>query len=141
MQVSLRKIQVTNGIFHGIPWEHCITNLYHAVENNVGTEHDGKVEYKTIKYTTAFLSSDWLVFLLHGTKGCIMTRKYWNNYNDRPFPSFLAPLFQKESKSEIFHMKMSSACSFIFMQIKVIFIRMVSRLDSLKQRWRDLELK
>ena len=37
---------------------------------------------------------------------------------------------QNESKCEIFHMKMSSACSFIFMQIKVIFIRMVSHLDS-----------
>ena len=36
------------------------------------------------------------------------------------------PLFQNESKCETFHMKMSSACSFIFMQIKVIFIRMVS---------------
>ena len=36
------------------------------------------------------------------------------------------PLFQNESKSGTFHIKMSSACSFIFMQIKVIFIRMVS---------------
>ena len=42
------------------------------------------------------------------------------------------PLFQKESiKSKTFHMKISSACSFIFIQIKVIFIRMVSHLDSL----------
>ena len=30
------------------------------------------------------------------------------------------PLFQNESKCETFHMKMSSACSFIIMQIKVI---------------------
>ena len=29
----------------------------------------------------------------------------------------LVPLFQNESKSEMLHMKMSSACSFIFMQI------------------------
>ena len=36
-------------------------------------------------------------------------------------------------------MKMSSACSFIFMQIKVIFIRMVLHLDSLWNRFtRDL---
>ena len=49
----------------------------------------------------------------------------------RPFPSSLVPLFQNESKSETFHMKMSSARSFIFMQIKVILIRMVSHLDSL----------
>ena len=41
----------------------------------------------------------------------------------------LVPLFQNESKCETFLMKMSSACSFIFMQIKVIFIRMVSHLD------------
>ena len=32
-----------------------------------------------------------------------------------PFPSSLVPLFQNESKCETFHMKMSSACSFIFM--------------------------
>ena len=48
----------------------------------------------------------------------------------RPFPSSLVPLFQNESQCETFHMKMSSACSFIFMQIKVIFIRMDSDLDS-----------
>ena len=48
---------------------------------------------------------------------------------NRPFPSSLVPLFQNESKCETFYMKMSSACSFIFMQIKVIFIRMFSHLD------------
>ena len=50
---------------------------------------------------------------------------------NRPFPRSLVPLFQNESKCETFHMKMSSACSFIFMQIKVIFIRVVSHLDLL----------
>ena len=54
-------------------------------------------------------------------------------YN-RPFPSSLVPLFQNEAKCETFHMKMSSACSFIFKQIKVIFVRMVSHLDSLWNR-------
>ena len=49
---------------------------------------------------------------------------------NRLFPSFLAPLFQNETKCETFHMKMSSACSFIFMRIKVIFKRMVLHLDS-----------
>ena len=44
------------------------------------------------------------------------------------------PLLQNESKCETFLMKMSSAYSFIFMQIKVIFIRMVSHLDSLWNR-------
>ena len=51
------------------------------------------------------------------------------------FPSSLLPLFQNESKCETFHMKMSSASSFIFMQIKFIFICwMVSHLDSLWNR-------
>ena len=53
------------------------------------------------------------------------------NQLNRPFSSSLVPLFQNESKCETFHMKMSSAGSFIFMQIKVIFIRMVLHLDSL----------
>ena len=60
----------------------------------------------------------------------------WLNYN-RPFPRSLVPLFQNESKCKTFHnyyMKMSSTCSFIFMQINVIFIRMVSHLDSLWNR-------
>ena len=55
-------------------------------------------------------------------------------YTNRPFPSSLVPLFQNESKYETFLMKMSSACSFILMQIKVIFITMVSHLDSLWNR-------
>ena len=50
---------------------------------------------------------------------------------NRPFPSALVPLFQSESKCEVFHTKISSACSFFFIEIKVIFIRMVSHLDSL----------
>ena len=53
---------------------------------------------------------------------------------DRPFPGSLVPLFQNESKCKTFHMKMSSVCSLIFMQIKVIFIKMVSHLDSLWNR-------
>ena len=47
------------------------------------------------------------------------------------FRSSLVPLFQNESKCETFHMKMSFACSFIFMQVKVIFIRIVSHLHLL----------
>ena len=53
------------------------------------------------------------------------------NSHNRPFPSSRVPRFQNESKCETVQMKMSSACSFMFMQIKVIFIRMVSHLDSL----------
>ena len=50
------------------------------------------------------------------------------NAQNRPFPSSPLSLLQNESKCETFLMKMISACSFIFMQIKVIFIRMVSQL-------------
>ena len=49
---------------------------------------------------------------------------------NRPLPSSLVPLFQNESKSKTFRMKMNSVCSFMFMHIKVIFI-MVSHLNSL----------
>ena len=44
-------------------------------------------------------------------------------------PSSLVPLFRNESKCETFHKKMSSACSFIFMQINGFAIRL-----ALKQR-------
>ena len=47
------------------------------------------------------------------------------------FRVLLVPLNQNEAKYENFHIKMSSARSFTFMPIKVIFIRMVSQLDSL----------
>ena len=60
--------------------------------------------------------------------------KQFNDRINRPFPSSLVPLFQNESKFETFHMKMSSACSFIFMQIKVTFKGMVLHLDSLWNR-------
>ena len=49
--------------------------------------------------------------------------------NKRPF-SWVS-VSKQVSKCETFPMKMSSACSFISIQIKVIFIRMVSHLDSL----------
>ena len=49
----------------------------------------------------------------------------------RPYNLLPHDLFQNESKREAFHMKMSSACSFIFTQIKVIFIGMVLHLVSL----------
>ena len=66
---------------------------------------------------------------------CLEKRGYMTSrWRNRPFPSSLVPLFQSESKSETFHMKMSSARSFFFMQIKVIFIRMGSHLDSLWNR-------
>ena len=58
-----------------------------------------------------------------------------HNAVNRSYPSSLGPLFEKESKCETFHMKMSSVCKLIFMQskcpVKVIFITMVSLLGSI----------
>ena len=54
--------------------------------------------------------------------------------SNRPFLNSIVPLFQNESKCETVLMKMNSACSFIFVQIKVIFIRIVLHLDSLWNR-------
>ena len=68
----------------------------------------------------------WNVFL--------SVQKWHDNCFNRPFLSSLVPLLQNESKCETFLMKMSPACRFIVMQIKVIFIRMVSHLDSLWNR-------
>ena len=49
----------------------------------------------------------------------------------RTFPSSIVPLFQKEStKCETVHMKMNSAYRFIFMQIKLVLIRIVLHLAS-----------
>ena len=67
----------------------------------------------------------------HSIHALLLARSTNYEHFNWSFPSSLVPLFQNESKCETFHMKMSSACSFIFMQIKVIFIRMVSHLDSL----------
>ena len=79
----------------------------------------------------------WSEIILTNSNQCALLR-FWNLAFDfgpnRPFPSSLVPLFQNESKCQTFLMKMSCACSFIFMQIKVIFIRMVSHLDSLWNR-------
>ena len=66
-----------------------------------------------------------------GVNECQNARQNMFVLYNRPFPSSLVPLFQSESKCETSHMKMRSARSFFFMQIKVIFIRMVSHLDSL----------
>ena len=69
----------------------------------------------------------------HTWKRCFsLDHRTTNRQGNRPFPSSLVPLFQNESKCETFHMKISSACSFIFMQI--IFRRMVSHLHSLSNR-------
>ena len=78
-----------------------------------------------------FLYYYWFVCSVFSLTSGTNTLPYFNNKHNRPFPSSLVPLFQNESKSETFHMKMSSTCSFILMQIKVIFITMVSHLDSL----------
>ena len=60
-----------------------------------------------------------------------LVQQPWGLTCNRPFPSSPVPLFQNKFKCDTFHMKMSSACSFIFMQIKVIFLTTVSHVDSL----------
>ena len=89
------------------------------------------------RYCAENVMSSKPTFSLNHFSGMESRQKWinlFNKYYNRPFPSSLVPLFQNESKCETFHMKMSSACSFICMQIKVIFIRIVLHLDSLWKR-------
>ena len=60
---------------------------------------------------------------------------------NRPFPSSFVPLFQNEFEYETSHVKMSSTCSFILMQIKVISIRMVSHSLRLALKLRHKETR
>ena len=53
---------------------------------------------------------------------------------NRPFPSSLVPLFQSESKYKTILMKMTLICMKMKMQAELIFIRMVSHLDSFWNR-------
>ena len=46
-----------------------------------------------------------MVFCPYGGTGNRVINK--NNTNNRPFPSYLLPLFQNESTCETIHMKMS----------------------------------
>ena len=96
-----------------------------------------KFERKSLRPSHTFVSSHWLA----GKENVIYSdvfkyRSYhWSFHGG--FPSSLVPLFQNEFKCEtilIILMKRSSACSYIFMQIKVIFIRMVSHFYSLWTR-------
>ena len=53
---------------------------------------------------------------------------------NRPFPSYLLPLYQNESWCETIHIKMSSTYRFIFVQIKLIVIGKVLHEDSFWNR-------
>ena len=57
-----------------------------------------------------------------------------NANGNRPFPHSLVPLFLNESKCESFHVKMSSVCSFIFMQISYFHKNGIALRLALKQR-------
>ena len=87
-----------------------------------------------------FKFEKWVKYANEMTDDVIHSTQYYIKHingailANRPFPSSFVPLFQSESKCETILMKMSSTCSFIFMQIKLIFIRMVSYLDSLRNR-------
>ena len=96
----------------------------------------GLLQDPVTRYGIITLGRKWSMGLSKQTKAglnCSFVLEFASQHN-RPFRSSVVPLFQNESKCETFHMKMSSACSFIFMQIKVIFITMVSQLDSLWKR-------
>ena len=80
--------------------------------------------------SSSHCQSSWKFIINNRTEALKTDINLFFSIANRPFPSSLLPLFQNESKCKTFHMKMNSACSFIFMQIKVIFIRMVSHLDS-----------
>ena len=56
------KIQLTHGIFHGIPFE----SIGQHNQCDIQAAHDGKVGCNAVEYLTAFLHSDWLYFLWHG---------------------------------------------------------------------------
>ena len=94
----------------------------------------------TVKSGQLALQTRWQSSLIlikldfHSTKWTLWLVDSWSRAPDQIDHFRVAPLFQNESKCETFHMKMSSACGFIFMQIKVIFIRVVSHLDSLWNR-------
>ena len=99
------------------------------------------LKYRLYPYSRYRTGTSWQVRhepRLKGSSSPLPRIRLWSiefySCVNRPFPSSFVPLFQNESKCETFDMKMSSACSFIFMQIKVIFIRMISHLDSLWNR-------
>ena len=58
----------------------CITSMpcqkMHLLNfaRNKNAAHDGKVGFNTVEYTTVFLYSDWLHFLLPGMKGDMDTK-------------------------------------------------------------------
>ena len=55
-------------------------------------------------------------------------------FNNRPFPSSLVPLFQSESKCDTILMEMTLICMKMKLRAELIFIRKVSHLDSLWNR-------
>ena len=104
------------------------------------------LKYRLYPYSRYRTGTSWQVRhepRLKGSSSPLPRIRLWSiefySCVNRPFLSSFVPLFQNESKCETFDMKMSSACSFIFMQINVIFIWMVSHLDSL-WNWGPREL-
>ena len=60
----------------------------------------------------------------------VLLKRYWSS----PFPSSSLPLCQNESSCKTFDMKMSLICMKRDVQVKHIFIRIVSHLDSFWHR-------
>ena len=67
--------------------------------------------------SSSHCQSSWKFIINNRTEALKTDINLFLTIANRPFPSFLLPLFQNESKCKTFHMKMNSACSFIFMQI------------------------
>ena len=56
---------------YSIPYEDMIDHYSYSIlcymASTISAAHDGKVGHNTVKYIIAFLYSDWLYFLWHGT--------------------------------------------------------------------------
>ena len=63
--------------------------------------------------------ASFTIYAFHGST--ILQSGVYEKFN-RPFPSYLLPLCQNESTWETIRVKMSFTYTFIFMQIKLIFI-------------------
>ena len=78
------------------------------------------------------------ILKLHLPKGSCNFEHFQNHsyhlITNRPFPSSLVPLFQSESKCETILMKMTLICMRMKLHAELIFIWMVSHLDSFWNR-------
>ena len=104
----------------GSNWRGCVSRCKNPVAARVSNSNDsGQDKWAGGKWCTAGI----LCYLF--TPGCA---------NNRPFPSFLVPLFQSESKCKTILMKMTLICMKTKLRAELIFIWKVSHLDSFRNR-------